>query len=549
MKKIFITIVAALLFVPELLAQENKTPMSQQIEVTKQYVPEIEGARKLVFSPNIGDTVTLKPDINYSITPTPWKSVFGTEPITAVNISTAEYRPLRPFYLKAGGGYPAQSVLDFYMLLPTGEKGRFGAYVNHYGQWTDRFAGQPPLQTENAVGIYAGTSIGRRNFDFNLNGEYRLYELATYPGAVIGTTSNLGHSSANISFKFGDDFTDFSRFNYRFGIEASGYDSWSLSNIGTGVFADFGWGLGKGAILVGAAFDGWFTNGANDWFVGLTPEYRLQIDKLGFSAGIKLYYNQAYGYLLNDRGQLQDKKENVYIFPKIELHYEFNAALIPYIKFDGELGDGSMDANSRLNPYLTDRACTERPKMLDLGGGLRGSAASRVSYDLYLGYKTAQLPNFIWNNASFITQLTPVDWFYAGADVLFKLPMGFGFEVGGVYNYANSVDNLWARRGNGDVGLGIPAFKLSGTLSYHYRDKFYVKAGVEYATKRFYTAIFNSRAEVPAYVNLKLDVEYKFTKSISAFVTGDNLLNQEMYRYIGYPALGANVMLGVKAVF
>ena len=101
------TVIAAFLAAGVLTAQEDAASITQRIEVTRQYVPELGEAQKLDFPPRMADTVTLKPDISYAITPTPWKSVFDTEPIAPVAISTAEYRHQRPFYLMLGGGYPA----------------------------------------------------------------------------------------------------------------------------------------------------------------------------------------------------------------------------------------------------------------------------------------------------------------------------------------------------------------------------------------------------------------------------------------------------------
>ena len=129
------TVIAAFLAAGVLTAQEDAASITQRIEVTRQYVPELGEAQKLDFPPRMADTVTLKPDISYAITPTPWKSVFDTEPIAPVAISTAEYRHQRPFYLMLGGGYPAQSRLDFYAAFSTPRDIRAGVYANHVGQW------------------------------------------------------------------------------------------------------------------------------------------------------------------------------------------------------------------------------------------------------------------------------------------------------------------------------------------------------------------------------------------------------------------------------
>ncbi len=56
-------------------------------------------------------------------------------------------------------------------------------------------------------------------------------------------------------------------------------------------------------------------------------------------------------------------------------------------------------------------------------------------------------------------------------------------------------------------------------------------------------------ATVPATVNLRVDMEYKTGERFSIFAVGDNLLNRRIYRYLGYPALGTNVLAGVRMLF
>ena len=173
------TVIAAFLAAGVLTAQEDAASITQRIEVTRQYVPELGEAQKLDFPPRMADTVTLKPDISYAITPTPWKSVFDTEPIAPVAISTAEYRHQRPFYLMLGGGYPAQSRLDFYAAFSTPRDIRAGVYANHVGQWAklenERGTKEPASWTENGVGLYAGRDFGTRSLDFDIRYGYNYY--------------------------------------------------------------------------------------------------------------------------------------------------------------------------------------------------------------------------------------------------------------------------------------------------------------------------------------------------------------------------------------
>ncbi|MBQ5690584.1 MAG: hypothetical protein IIV24_03740, partial [Alistipes sp.] len=41
--------------------------VTKQVEVTKEYAPEIAKARKMDVAPNMVDTITLRPEIDYTI--------------------------------------------------------------------------------------------------------------------------------------------------------------------------------------------------------------------------------------------------------------------------------------------------------------------------------------------------------------------------------------------------------------------------------------------------------------------------------------------------
>lgn len=554
MRKIILTAAVTLFAGAVATAQNTGGQITQQIEVTREYVPEISGARKLYFQPQIGDTITLKPDIHYSITPTPWKSVFGTEPITPVAISTAEYRPERPFYLKVAAGYPLQTALDFYAGVPCDpSRGRFGVYLNHYGQWAENVPYKntnTPNWSESRLALSGGKTFGKRTLDAELGFDTRYYSpnFSLVSGDVILSAAYIG---PDLKVTFGDSFTDFSHFNYRAGLKG-GYEI-NYYNSNLGAFADFGWGLKKGTIVAGVEFDSWFMDGYNDWVVGLKPEYRLGVKSFSLEAGVKLFYNNynIYSGYRND-----NKGDKFSVIPKVKLQYDFLSELSVYAGVDGEMNSGGVNALNRINPFVLDYV-VNRSVLYDVRGGAKGSAAEMVSYDLFVGYKSGDIPVFVSSEEIFRPYLADFGWFYTGADVLVKLPFGLSVELGGQYNNINAEANIFYREAWNDlsegvkkVGTGIPAFKIGGKVAYNYRNKLFLKLGLEYAGVRQFTAEDGGIVEkLPATLNLTVAAEYIIKKRFAVFATGDNLLNSEIYRFMGYRALGANVMAGVRLSF
>lgn len=55
--------------------------------------------------------------------------------------------------------------------------------------------------------------------------------------------------------------------------------------------------------------------------------------------------------------------------------------------------------------------------------------------------------------------------------------------------------------------------------------------------------------DVPSYVDLGAEVEWLHSESMEFWLRGDNLLNQPIYHWVTYPALGAGVRLGARMSF
>ncbi|MBR5135774.1 MAG: hypothetical protein IKU92_01875, partial [Rikenellaceae bacterium] len=81
MKRIFNIFALLLLTVTVAEAQD----IEKEVVVTKEYTPTLETPDKLPIAPRMEDTVTLRPEVRYSITPTSWTTSFEQRPIAAAN--------------------------------------------------------------------------------------------------------------------------------------------------------------------------------------------------------------------------------------------------------------------------------------------------------------------------------------------------------------------------------------------------------------------------------------------------------------------------------
>ena len=160
----------ALAFLPA-RAQKPEGDLNREMEVTREYEPSVDAASKLGVKPNMVDTVALRPEVDFSVTPRPVTQGFGVTPIKPVQVNLDDYRTFGPLYVKAGVGAPLQSVLDAYFSSTQKRDGKWGVYVSHYGSWSDiknvNGIKTPASQTFNSVGAYGEHRFGR----FGISGE------------------------------------------------------------------------------------------------------------------------------------------------------------------------------------------------------------------------------------------------------------------------------------------------------------------------------------------------------------------------------------------
>ena len=156
-----------MLFVAALMAAlpwGASAQVEKRVEVTKAYVPSVEGASKLAVVPDMTDTVKMRPEIDYTITPLSLQTTLATRPIRPATVTYWEFNRPLPFYLKAGMGYPFNSVLDFYASSQNPGTGYVVGYVNHEGRYSkignDFGVKNNSTRMFNRIGAAAGKYFG-----------------------------------------------------------------------------------------------------------------------------------------------------------------------------------------------------------------------------------------------------------------------------------------------------------------------------------------------------------------------------------------------------
>ncbi|EHB91289.1 hypothetical protein HMPREF9450_01338 [Alistipes indistinctus YIT 12060] len=551
--------------------------LNREMEVTRAYEPTVSEANKLNVKPNLVDTVKLRPEFSYGITPSPIAYGFEVTPIKAATVDIDLYKRLNPLYAKVALGYPMQSLADVYFNTTGKSKGMFGAYLNHYGSWSKLENGDgietPASQTFNKIGV-----LGERRWTrYVLNGEIGVdYDMVTrygyanpnpdmpLPASFDTTASGLRQHFTTVRGKvgFGDTFEDLSLFNFRVGVDAAYFnDRFDRAQTGMNAYLDLGKRFGgMHEVTLHTQYEGYFgmdeLGGQDNHLVTVAPLYHLKAGKFDFSLGVDFTFNSR-NFDRDLRGETE--KSKCYFYPRFTLRYDgTNGYFVPFVEIDGRLKSNDYRTLASMNPYV---GSAWAPNTSEYNGrvGITGSFSSAFSYKVYGGLTHAQ------DMATFANLFVPERQSYGNLfdvlnDTVTMWTVGADLEgrISGAFGIEASVQYKGFSKKRFDHVSGVPNFTGRLDLRYSIRDKMILTAGATLQSSRWFALsgreIMMSLPEliwqqVGTTVDVHFGAEYRISKAVGVFLQGNNLANQKLYPYYFYRGLGINVLAGVKLVF
>ncbi len=577
-KRIASTLILTLASLTLLRAQSDD--YSKLIEVSREYQPTTQRAEKLSIEPSTVDTVVLRPETRYQITPTLWSTPFSVSRLGHVQLSAAKWRNAGKAYLRLGGGWPLSSEADIY-LTPVRRRGTtLGLYLNHEG-FEDKLLNDmdervSALSLENRAGMFLTSQISERaslrvEADYSLD-LYTPYGGYDYSMQHMSWGERLRYNEARVSLSYGNDFMDLSLVNLRFGASANyfsaleeggikGYDQLDYS-----FFGRVGYGGQGHSVSLDVGVEG--RNGVDklsdyrDFRLMLSPVYEFRTNgNLNLRLGVDYVFNNA------PEGIRQ------YFLPDVDISYRAAYEFVPYIRLDGEVGDGSYRAQHLRNPYIVAGAWTNNGVRMGGRGGANGTIGGLFGYELYGGYDFYRHYNyFVGLDASsrFDVVARSLNVAYYGGRMELHFTPSFALRGEAKVNKPvlrktddPSTEALY--RGN-----GIRKNEADVSLAYDYRDKLHIVLGVrvlgeaEQAVRivradeqegmdasspilkpaeNFYQSV-----ALPSACDLYFNIEFSPWSRMTLFFKGGNLLSQPLYDFVHYPLPGINFMAGVNVV-
>lgn len=547
----------------QLLAQKATSgDLNRQMEVTRAYEPTVGTASKLNIKPNMVDTVALRPEINYHITPNPIAQEFDVIPIKVASVNLDMYKKTYPLYIKAGLGYLSQSLLDLYYTPIQKSNGKLGIYMNHYGSWSkirnDAEVKAPASQTFNKAGVLGEHRFGRYSVSGELGYDFDKVSRYGYSEVTLGSITPTFDPSADAlkqyfstvrgRVNFGNSFEDLSYFNFRMGVDAAHFsDRHDMVQTDLRGYLDLGRLFNnKHELTLHTQYDsysGFKSLTYEDHQITIAPLYRLKTGKFDLGLGFDYTLNIARGGNKN------------HFFPRLELKLDVtNGYFVPYLEVNGRLISNDYRSLVARNPYVIQGLAMPNTAEYNARVGIVGSVSSAFSYKLYGGVSRylnmMMFSNFYSMNYYgnvFVGMVDNGNMWTVGGDVEGRISGAFSLE-GSVQYRGYDIDNL-------EKAIGMPSISAMLGVKYSYQDKLILKLGGDLIGKRYFNQTHTANLTwidlipMDPQVVLNFGAEYKLTNKFGLFLNANNLLNSKIYNYGSYPALGINGMVGVTMQF
>lgn len=566
-RRVIITTIFALL-VGTAVAQEPEA-ITKQVEIEKDYSAGVSKAERIEIEPTLLDTTIVRPQMRYSIVSVAQRSNFTTEKITPVEYSTAGWSRPERFYLNIGAGAPLQSELDFYCTPVQSRDRLLVVGLNHEGvegrQTTmenDKVSG---LMLKNRLATHYSTPLSDSlNTRLVADVEYQGVVANPYGGVgVVAPRNIIDNNAIRADVRVSGEFSEKSPLAYTARLRGN----YALANYGAGKAAAEDGTMWR--YCVDFALDGldsikrWLPDRVTAYYYGVrstgwSPYYDTSVTLIpewSFRIGEWLPVNimAGYDYMVNP-GAVQSWRG---LIGSVDVAWVRNPKVVPWVKISNDIDAGLFAPTLWTNPYHNLLPSDSR-KVYRGEAGVKG-ALGVFDYELKGGFEhlskyfyTRVLegsPVLLWG-----ADAKGVDmWYVEGA---FEWTPLRGLSVDGGVRF-----NLPSYHTEATV-VGDNAYsirKLKGHLAVNYSPikRLHLALTAEGATSTSAQLVARSgdgfvvKGEVamPGYVDLGMRAEWEFTNKLVVWLRGDNLLNQTIYEWATYRALGVGGRVGVAVTF
>ncbi|MBR2962151.1 MAG: hypothetical protein IKC42_03915 [Alistipes sp.] len=583
----------SILFMAVLTVGTLSAQVEKEVEVTKTYAPRLQSVRKMLVEPNMVDTIALRPEIDYTITPQAFASALTISQFRPASVTYWEYSPKYPFYVKAAIGYPLQSEVDAYASTERADVGYFCAYVHHRGRFGKIKVTDPTVnqvynnkadQMTNRVGVTGGKYLGRYTFAGDIYYESDVYSRYPYNAVDEKDPTEINFENINLKLNFGDTFSDMSRLNFSIYAGMDFYNDKSQqqyfadplqptydnkfqqlsANAGIRIARRLG---GRGSFEAAVGYEGYYGLKSLDAYSNTQLSAQLM---LGYKSKKRLQFKIGARYVYDaQKSEALPTRHRVLPYLYVGLNVRDNGRFVPYMEMVSELENNSYQLLQQRNPYV---AVLGYPSMatVDLQRPLENSRKYSVRFGFTGHSKNSKFAYRLYANTSFAKDA--LYWFLVNRAFygvtngrLNEWSINAAFEykpLASLYFEAKASGRVYTSFG--DVEVARPAYDAELGIRYTHR-RFAISATAHLIGESQWSSILEvpdgadateifkanakNRVTIPTAVDVGLKLDVFISKHWTMFVEGRNLANMNIYRWAYYRELGINCLVGFKVQF
>jgi hypothetical protein len=539
----------------------NAQVIKKEVYVVSSFKPEVADADKISNLPSMTDTASSKIKTDYTVLPSHLKTSYNLRPIKPATMVGTPLDKLYKSYLNLGIGNYTTPVVDFSIHNLRSKEYAIGAYLFHKSSYSN-------LDLTQGYTVPAGYGIN----NLKAYGKY-FFKKATWSGDIGVNTHRLRYYGANI-----DDSLIYASFR---GIETK-----DIKQSYTGYFGQtsiYSTVVDSNTLRYSLGIGGeYFT----DYFSNKEPHFNLNASMSKIYKGFLLGANVDYdNYTLTPKDSSKNYKNNILsilpfaekrtelwdvklalklyfqdsisVYP--ELNFRFQAipkALLTYFGVTSYIENNNYQSISNENPYVLPGIHVRNAlHQYVLYGGLEGQLSSKAMYHFDVRLDNIQNMHFfvkdtltpyenhfdaVYDDVTLIKYYGEISWMPLTNLTFLAKSNYYSYKLNNSYHMTPE-KKPWQ----------LANYDLTFAARFTYKEKIFTEIEYNYIGKR---DAKNSNDPANPYVlkavnDLNLKIEYKYSKTFSAYLHFYNLLSQKYYLWNQYPCEKINFLLGLTYKF
>ncbi|MDT0688711.1 TonB-dependent receptor [Salegentibacter sp. F188] len=547
---------------------------SETVTVVKPYSPSVRDASKIRETPTRADSVnTAKKPVQYSIFSVPVASTFTPAKGRATNLERERPPKVYDNYATLGFGNYSNVLAEFYSNLEVNRTDNFGIFLTHNSsqggiegvRLDDQFYDTELnlSYTRRDRELSWKTEVGGQHQLFNWYGLPEIPALSNDQVMDIDPTQNYFSVYAGGEIDLYDSFFDKAKAKFRHSGDAYGSSENHFDARGTfevniagelitsDITADIVNGQFEEVALDGTGQDYTFMN------FGFSPSLLVLRDDLTLNLGIGLFYSL----------DPENSDNNFYLYPQITASYRLSGDLLTaYAGIEGDLEQNTYYKFFQENPFVSPALAIQPTETeYDAYVGAKGRLTTFLGYNVRAGYASqfnkalfrrnptgpiASMENYGYGN-SFQVVYDDVNTLSLFGELNVDVNRNFYLSLNAEYfNYSTDEEaEAW----------NLPNVKASLNADYQITEKWYAGGNIFFRSERQDLAIIDNRpvdgslseayVVLDSYFDLNAHLGYRFNEQLSAFVRGNNLLNNNYERWTNFQVQGLQVLAGATYKF